>query len=1011
MVSESGAIPSAPALLSTTSSALILSPILLFALQMAHSSAPPAAPQDHGAENLLPLSSDATGTRRLRHQFHHSSYARAQFESQRLHGPRQPAGEGDETAAREEGQDPDDPATAAGRSHSQRAGATRIDQTARRVHGKSPEEGDISRNGVHARSSAGGRSHRGAESSAAESESSYDSDSSGDEVFLLDSGGYEGAVAHPLPLLRVGGGPNGEPVAAEASEPPADATTPPPAPTPTLPAQPPLVNTDCGDVSGLWMDVSTGGKVAAFLGIPYSEPPVGELRFRAPVPVAPWRRTKEATKFGPMCIQPGNQYVWDAVRFPTPTTPTPQHQTVRPKHHRHSQQKESKHKEERSAPLPEPSVLFSALIEDPPGEGDRRTRNVSTTPAWPDEEEVVEESPPSATLGPDLTTAGPINRSTEAPGPSGPSAPVMRRRRVRNYEMSEDCLSLNIYTPQLPSNGSTEDLPILFFIHGGSYYMNGGRLYPGEELAARGAVVVTFNYRLGPFGFLSTGEPSCRGNWGLWDQVEALRWVRRNAKSFGGDASNALCLVGNSAGAASVLLHMVSPVSRGLFSCAVAMSGCSGAPWALQPRPLRHTKSLASRLGCPAPNRRPHHAVACLRTFSAHLIAENADLEDGLGVAFAPVVDGASFGGLVGGRRSGEGTEGGSTATGSGGPFIPDDPRRLMAEGKFAQVPFMSGLTRDEVSIWFSNFGPTMERRLMRVFLDKDIRQLLNSTGMPPLNSIALSHAAAHLYLWGGGRGEGGGPEETVRAAEAARAAHYGDGAARGTEPGARGSTLAVADFISDVGLKAPCTYDTELIARNNPKPSFFYEFQYHSVDDARTDKQEWIGAYHESELQFLFGEPFLGYSNHLRATNDKEVSEMLMSLWINFAKHGHPTPEGVEAVNCPVDWLPFTNTHRQYLALGYRPRMSENYLTERMVFWNYIADAFRRHPMPPYCNPTPTPPTPEDPLPFLPSQHWLWVFWVMATGNAIALLLLGACAAKALKRRFRETNNRSATS
>ncbi|KAG8232535.1 hypothetical protein J437_LFUL012885 [Ladona fulva] len=93
--------------------------------------------------------------------------------------------------------------------------------------------------------------------------------------------------------------------------------------------------------------------------------------------------------------------------------------------------------------------------------------------------------------------------------------------------------------------------------------MNGGRLYPGEELAARGAVVVTFNYRLGPFGFLSTGEPSCRGNWGLLDQAEALRWVRRNAKVFGGDALSSLCLVGNSAGAASVLLHMVSPVTKG----------------------------------------------------------------------------------------------------------------------------------------------------------------------------------------------------------------------------------------------------------------------------------------------------------------------------------------------------------------------------------------------------------------------------------------------------------------
>ncbi|XP_046397738.1 neuroligin-2-like [Ischnura elegans] len=991
-------------LLSTTSSALILTPFLLYALQTAQSTL--TQHQHHGDIGVLnfPLPNN-TSARRIRHQSHHTAFARMQVDSQRS-APRHPADIGDGAVDRpgaEDTRDPDDPATAAGKLHTRPAVSGNDISARETLEEEGQEDFSGSRNVRDRLLDAGSDSS----SDSGSADSSSDSIAVGvpsREVVLLDSsGGYEGAVPYPLPLVRKGEESGGEP-ASDAGPTPGAATSS--TPPPTTPAPPPLVTTDCGEVSGLWMDVSTGGKVAAFLGIPYSEPPVGELRFKAPVPVAPWRRTKEATKFGPMCIQPGSHYVWDAVRFPTPTTPTPQHQTVRPKHHRNPQQ-HHKHKEERSAP--EPSVLFSALIAErplpPPVDLEAPGGRNGSSGAWSEEEEVT-----PASLGPPemSTAAGASNRSTEAP-----SAPVMRRRRMRNYDMSEDCLSLNIYTPQLNTNGSTGDLPILFFIHGGSYYMNGGRLYPGEELAARGAVVVTFNYRLGPFGFLSTGEPSCRGNWGLWDQVEALRWVRRNAKSFGGDATNALCLVGNSAGAASVLLHMVSPVSRGLFSCAVAMSGCSGAPWALQPRPLRHAKSLASRLGCPAANRRPHHAVACLRTFSAHLIAENADLEDGLGVAFAPVVDGASFGGLVGGRRGGEGADGGSSVSGGGGPFIPDDPRRLMAEGKFAQVPFMSGLTRDEVSIWFSNFGPTMERRLMRVFLDKDIRQLLNSTGMPPLNSVALSHAAAHLYLWGGGRGEGGGggPEETMRAADAARAAHYGEGPSRGAEPGARGSTLAVADFISDVGLKAPCTYDTELIARHNAKPSFFYEFQYHSVDDARTDKQEWIGAYHESELQFLFGEPFLGYSNHLRAANDKEVSEMLMSLWINFAKHGHPTPKGVEAVNCPVDWLPFTNTHRQYLALGYRPRMSENYLTERMVFWNYIADAFRRHPMPPYCNPTPTPPAQEDPLPFLPSHHWIWVFWVMAAGNAVALVLLGACVAKGLRRRFRRAGNRSATS
>ncbi|KAK3864172.1 hypothetical protein Pcinc_030126, partial [Petrolisthes cinctipes] len=111
-----------------------------------------------------------------------------------------------------------------------------------------------------------------------------------------------------------------------------------------------------------------------------------------------------------------------------------------------------------------------------------------------------------------------------------------------------------------------------FTYTGGSFYSNGGRLYPGEVLASKGVVVVTINYRLGPFGFLSTADGAARGNWGLLDQRLALLWVRRHAPSFGGSPTN-LVLMGNSAGAASVLLHLVSPLSKGLFSRAVALSG------------------------------------------------------------------------------------------------------------------------------------------------------------------------------------------------------------------------------------------------------------------------------------------------------------------------------------------------------------------------------------------------------------------------------------------------------
>jgi para-nitrobenzyl esterase len=140
--------------------------------------------------------------------------------------------------------------------------------------------------------------------------------------------------------------------------------------------------------------------------------------------------------------------------------------------------------------------------------------------------------------------------------------------------MSEDCLTLNIWTP----NGSRH-APVFFWIHGGALTGGSSReaIYDGARLAGRGIVVVSINYRLGVFGWLAHPELSresalgISGNYGLLDQIEALQWVRRNISAFGGDASN-VTIAGESAGALSVMYLMASPAARGLFSKAIAES-------------------------------------------------------------------------------------------------------------------------------------------------------------------------------------------------------------------------------------------------------------------------------------------------------------------------------------------------------------------------------------------------------------------------------------------------------
>lgn len=148
-----------------------------------------------------------------------------------------------------------------------------------------------------------------------------------------------------------------------------------------------------------------------------------------------------------------------------------------------------------------------------------------------------------------------------------------------NYReaMSEDSLYLNIWKPTDMKEG--ERLPVLFYVHGGS--LNSGQSYfadyNGETLAKRGIIVVTITYRLGVFGYLASDELAeespnhTTGNYGLLDQMQALRWVHENIAAFGGDADN-ITIAGESAGASSVNAICVSPLAKGLFRRAVAES-------------------------------------------------------------------------------------------------------------------------------------------------------------------------------------------------------------------------------------------------------------------------------------------------------------------------------------------------------------------------------------------------------------------------------------------------------
>jgi len=208
----------------------------------------------------------------------------------------------------------------------------------------------------------------------------------------------------------------------------------------------------------------------------------------------------------------------------------------------------------------------------------------------------------------------------------------------RSPAASEDCLYLNVWSPATPAGAG---LPVLVYIHGGGFIAGDGSelRYDGASMARRGIVVVTINYRLGIFGFLShpalTAESPfhASGNYGLLDQAAALQWVHRNIAAFGGEPRR-VTIAGQSAGSSSVCALMASPLSRNLIAGAIGESGSvlGGAP-AL-------TLAKAEQEGIAFQDAAGAHSLADLRALPADRLLE---LTKGISLARHVVVDGHFF--------------------------------------------------------------------------------------------------------------------------------------------------------------------------------------------------------------------------------------------------------------------------------------------------------------------------------------------------------------------------------
>lgn len=237
------------------------------------------------------------------------------------------------------------------------------------------------------------------------------------------------------------------------------------------------------------------------------------------------------------------------------------------------------------------------------------------------------------------------------------------------FRGSEDCLYLNVHVPR----GVSRPMPVMVLLHGGGFGQGDAGLYDPRPVSGRGdVIVVTPNYRLGALGFLHRPGLGGRwaGNFGVADQQAALRWVRRNIASFGGDERN-VTLWGESAGAYSVCAQIASPTARRLFDKAITQSGPCGNNLLERNTATRRAHSAVKELGCD----RRRHVARCLRAVPSRALAdlefEKVRLTRFItNLPWMPV---------------------------AGTPSIPEQPLHATRTGSGNHVPMIAGGTRDEM--------------------------------------------------------------------------------------------------------------------------------------------------------------------------------------------------------------------------------------------------------------------------------------------------------------------------
>ncbi|CAH1780156.1 unnamed protein product [Owenia fusiformis] len=461
---------------------------------------------------------------------------------------------------------------------------------------------------------------------------------------------------------------------------------------------------------------------------------------------------------------------------------------------------------------------------------------------------------------------------------------------------SEDCLELDVYTPN-----TTGKLPVLFWIHGGGFYLGTGHAYNGTALCTfTDLVVVSINYRTGHLGFLSSGDEHMPGNMGFFDQVMALKWVKNNIQAFGGDPDR-ITVAGESAGSWSVSSLLVSPISKDLFKRAILQSGSINTDKLINENPRKKFDGIVKLIGCA--NETLEDTIQCLRTISIDEISK-------VGPQFEsdwPTIDGEIF---------------------------PEHPRDLYLKTDFSDKDVLAGVTEDEgfmflgMPVETGRIPENMNNSYGRFILE--IIQGLTSYMREDAITIENIEKIATEYL------------ENNASADTA------------SEELLKETSV---DIISDLAMFFP-TLNTTRTIKGMGGNTYFYVFS-HSPSFAALPRPAYVDSTHFDDVFFMFGVGFLDKwidegKGYVFSDAEQELSKQMMQYWANFAATGNPNGDGLH------NWPEYDVDNQKYAVI--KPNISSSQIDfqKKFNYWKeFMANIeAKRMKVEPETTPEPTQPT-----------------------------------------------------